>query len=47
MKTDTRFWAVDKVILAYFAFAVTILLGWWSRIADAPALFAMNLAGFG
>jgi membrane-associated phospholipid phosphatase len=45
MKTDTQFWAVDKVILGYFAFAVLILLGWWSRIADAPALLAANLAG--
>ena len=31
LKADTRFWAVDKVILAYFAFAVVILLGWWKR----------------
>ena len=27
-KSDTRFWAVDKVILAYFAGAVVVILGW-------------------
>ncbi|MBS1854680.1 MAG: phosphatase PAP2 family protein [Acidobacteria bacterium] len=42
---DTRFWAVDKVILTYFAFSVAMLLGWWSRIPYAPALLAANLAG--
>jgi membrane-associated phospholipid phosphatase len=45
MRTDTRFWAVDKVILGYFAFAVVILVGWWSKIPDAPLLLAANLAG--
>ncbi|MDE3164243.1 MAG: phosphatase PAP2 family protein [Acidobacteriota bacterium] len=43
--SDTRFWAVDKVILAYFTFSVAILLGWWSRIPSAPALLAANLLG--
>ena len=42
---DTRFWAVDKVILAYFAFAVVVILGWWSSLRDAPALLAANLLG--
>jgi membrane-associated phospholipid phosphatase len=42
---DTRLWAVDKVILAYFAFSAAILLGWWSRIPYAPALLLANLAG--
>ncbi|HXA49293.1 MAG TPA: phosphatase PAP2 family protein [Candidatus Acidoferrum sp.] len=45
MKSDTCFWAVDKVVLAYFAFAVVILLGWWSRIPEAPSLLAANLLG--
>jgi membrane-associated phospholipid phosphatase len=42
---DRRFWAVDKVILAYFAFALVLIVGWWSRIADAPWLLLANLAG--
>ena len=45
MKTDTRFWPVDKVILAYFAFAVILIGGWWGRLADAPALLAAHLLG--
>ena len=42
---DTRFWPVDKVILAYFAFAVVMLLGWWNKLPDAPALLAANVLG--
>jgi membrane-associated phospholipid phosphatase len=42
---DRRFWAVDKVILAYFAFAVVILAGWWSGIEGASWLLAANLLG--
>ena len=42
---DTRFWAVDKVILAYFSFAVAILLMWGSRIEYAGWLLFGNLAG--
>jgi membrane-associated phospholipid phosphatase len=45
LKADRRFWAVDKVILAYFAFAVVILAGWWSGIEGAPWLLAANLLG--
>ena len=38
LKADTRFWAVDKAILAYFGFAVAVILGWWSKLAGcAPA----------
>jgi membrane-associated phospholipid phosphatase len=44
-RAGRRFWAVDKVILAYFSFAIAILLGWWGRIPDAPALFAANVIG--
>jgi membrane-associated phospholipid phosphatase len=40
-----RFWAVDKLILAYFAFAVVVILGWWSRLPDALALLAANVLG--
>ena len=43
--TATRFWAVDKVILAYFAAAVVVILGWWNQIPYAPALLAGNLLG--
>jgi membrane-associated phospholipid phosphatase len=45
LKSDTRLWPVDKVILAYFGFAVVILLGWWSRIPGAPALLAAHVLG--
>jgi hypothetical protein len=45
LKNETRFWAVDKVILAYFAASMVVILGWWSRLPDAPALLAANLAG--
>jgi membrane-associated phospholipid phosphatase len=41
MKTDTRFWPVDKVILAYFAFVIVLIAGWWRDIPDA----ALHLAG--
>ncbi len=43
--SDTRFWAVDKVILAYFAFSLVVVVGWWNRIPDALALFAWHLFG--
>jgi membrane-associated phospholipid phosphatase len=33
--TDTRFWPVDKVILAYFAFTTLLILGWWNNIPGA------------
>jgi membrane-associated phospholipid phosphatase len=45
LKADTRFWPVDKVILGYFACAVAIIVGWWSKLPDAPALLAANLIG--
>jgi len=38
----TAFWAVDKVILAYFAFTTVLILGWWGRIPSAAALFATH-----
>ena len=44
-KCDTRFWAVDKVILAYFACSVVLILGWWSKLPDALPLLAANLIG--
>ena len=38
---DTRFWPVDKVILAYFAFTTVLILGWWHNIPGA----AQHLVG--
>jgi membrane-associated phospholipid phosphatase len=43
LKADTRFWAVDKVILAYFAFQVVVIFGWWSKVPYALPLLAANL----
>jgi len=43
--TDTRLWAVDKLILGYLAFTTILILGWWSSIEDAAWLFAAHLAG--
>jgi len=42
---DTRFWPVDKVILAYFVFAVILIVGWWGKLADAPTLLAAHVIG--
>jgi len=45
LKADTRFWAVDRLILAYFGLSALVVLGWWTRLPDALALFAANLVG--
>jgi membrane-associated phospholipid phosphatase len=42
---DTRLWAIDKLILAYFGCCLILILGWWSQIRFAPALFASHLVG--
>jgi membrane-associated phospholipid phosphatase len=42
---DTRFWAVDKVILAYFTFTTILIVGWWSQIPDALELFSWHTIG--
>ena len=44
LRTDTDFWPVDKVILAYFAFAVGALLVAWSRLPQAPLFLAVHVA---
>jgi membrane-associated phospholipid phosphatase len=36
---------VDKLILGYFACAVVIILGWWSRIPEAPWFLAAHIVG--
>ena len=41
----TRFWAVDKLILAYFAIMAAMLLAWWSRIPGAGLLLAWHVLG--
>ena len=43
--TSTRFWAVDKVILAYFAFTTVLILGLWSTVPDAAQLFTLHTLG--
>ena len=45
LKCDTRFWPVDKVILAYFTCSVVLILGCWSKLPDALPLLAANLIG--
>jgi membrane-associated phospholipid phosphatase len=32
---STAFWAVDKVVLAYFTFTTVLLVGWWRQIPNA------------
>jgi membrane-associated phospholipid phosphatase len=39
--TGTRFWAVDKVILAYLVFTTVLIVGWWNNLPFA----ALHLAG--
>ena len=45
LTTDRRLWPVDKLILAYFAFAIALILGWWSGIPNAAGLLALHLLG--
>ncbi len=44
-RAATSWWAVDKMILGYFAFSIVLLIGWWSRIPNAPALLTWHVAG--
>jgi membrane-associated phospholipid phosphatase len=41
----TSFWAVDKLILVYFAFTSVVVLGWWNQVSAAAALFTVHLVG--
>jgi membrane-associated phospholipid phosphatase len=41
----TRFWAVDKIILAYFAGSVAVILGWWNQLPYAASLVAAHVLG--
>jgi len=40
--TGRSFWAVDKVILAYFVFATALTLIYWSAVESAPRLLASH-----
>ena len=42
---SARFWAVDKITLAYSAGSVAVILGWWSQLPYAAALLAVNVLG--
>jgi membrane-associated phospholipid phosphatase len=42
---DRRFWAVDKVILTYLAFAACLIVAGWGRMPEAGLLLAANAAG--
>ena len=44
-QSDTRFWPIDKIILAYFVFALVLTVGWWRELPYAGALLAAHLAG--
>ncbi len=35
LKRDTRLWAVDKVILAYFACTAVLVAAWWREVPNA------------
>jgi membrane-associated phospholipid phosphatase len=43
--TDTRFWAVDKVILGYFLLTGLIVVGWWKNLPQAPGLLIWHILG--
>lgn len=43
--TDTRFWAVDKVILGYFLLTGLVVLGWWKTLPEAPGLLTWHILG--
>ena len=40
-----RFWAVDKVTLAYFALMCALIGAYWSSVPGAAELFALHIAG--
>ena len=46
-KTTTEFWAVDKIILAYYGFTTILIAGGYSKIPQAPWLLAWHAIGIG
>ena len=47
MPTGTRFWAVDKLILAYFFLTGLLVVGFWSHLPQAPGLLVWHILGAG
>jgi membrane-associated phospholipid phosphatase len=45
LKRSAGFWAVDKLVLAYFAFMAVMLLAWWGSVPHAGWLLAWHVAG--
>jgi membrane-associated phospholipid phosphatase len=45
LKPAERFWAVDKIILAYFALMGALLVVYWSNVPGAAALLVLHVAG--
>jgi membrane-associated phospholipid phosphatase len=45
LKRDTRFWPIDKLVLAYFGLMAVMLLAWWNSIPNAAPLFAWHVVG--
>jgi len=43
--TDTRFWAIDKVILGYFLLTGLVVIGWWKMLPQAPGLLVWHILG--
>jgi uncharacterized membrane protein (DUF485 family) len=39
-----RFWAVDKIILAYFGFCIILVIGWWKNLPGAAEFLIAHLA---
>jgi hypothetical protein len=44
IKTGHRFWAVDRLCLAYLAAIAVILAAYWTRIPQAPMLLTIHAA---
>ncbi len=44
MPAGTRFWPVDKIILAYLLFASSLIVGWWSALPKPGLQLAVHLA---
>jgi membrane-associated phospholipid phosphatase len=44
-EANRDFWAVDKVVLFYFAVSFIPIVGWWSRIPDAWFYFTWHIVG--
>jgi len=45
LKREAGFWAVDKLVLAYFAFMAVMLVAWWGSVPHAGWLLVWHVAG--